>query len=217
MAAAAKKKVKVKKEKFVRPADERPIEAIVAEIADRQGLHEKDIPRFPELLIPYGLAVDVITPEAIRAAKRVNDRKVEKIEARIAAHNAAIMPAPVAIDESASEPASPSADIAKKAENKPAGERKAKKADEAPPKPPKPLRSLAFGRYPATAVIRWMGAAGWTVDQAVRAIEGLELSVSVDTIRIQLRAGAKGDGTRGDPAKLDASEKKVLEKFRKGK
>ena len=69
------------------------------------------------------------------------------------------------------------------------------------------------GRYslyghPATAVLRWMGKEGLTVEQAERLLQSHGLGVSGTTVRIQIRAGKTGD--RGDPAALTHEQRKDL-------
>lgn len=67
-------------------------------------------------------------------------------------------------------------------------------------------RTLFFG-YPTTAVIRWMGKEGWSMEKAKRTLRRFKQDVAEATIRAQLTAGRQG--TRGDPAKL--SEKQIQE------
>lgn len=71
-----------------------------------------------------------------------------------------------------------------------------------------------FGYHP-TAVIRWMGAAGWKFSDAKAALEHLEFSPADATIRTQLAAGKRGE--RGAPAKLSKEQGKTLEQARTGK
>jgi len=66
-------------------------------------------------------------------------------------------------------------------------------AVEAPPcvvDPSKQSQNI-FGHVP-TAVIRWMGAEGWTTTQAVAVLESLDIDVAIGTIRAQLRGGVTG-------------------------
>lgn len=218
MAAKAKKQKASLKD--VRPSEVIPVEIRLAKAADKHAMHEKDVQLFSDILKEFDIDYAEINPDVVRAARKINRNKVEAMEAKLDAFNEAQrakLPAPSGIevieeladgtivpDRAASSPAKASE------ASKPA--KAAKPADIAP----KPLKALAFEKYPATAVIRWMGQQGWSVEQAVNGIEGLKLSVSVDTIRIQLRAGAKGDGSRGEPAPLSPSEEKVMKKFKKG-
>lgn len=193
------------------------VPSLVAAIADREGIAERDVVKFPALVTPYKLAVEVITDEVIEKAVRINRAKVEAARAVIEAHNATIVPPAPAVEVIEETPAGE--EVAEKAPSSASPAIKPKKATKdksaAETKPEKALRVLAFGRYPATAVIRWMGVNGMSVDQAVAVMAGLGLVVSIDTIRIQLRAGAKNDGSRGEPAALAADEIKKVKKFAK--
>lgn len=60
-----------------------------------------------------------------------------------------------------------------------------------------------FG-YPPTAVLRWMGKAGWKVDAAHKAITALGITVARPTVIAQISAGKKGQ--RGAPAELTESQ-----------
>lgn len=66
---------------------------------------------------------------------------------------------------------------------------------------------LVFG-FPATAVVRWMGANGWGLDRALSTLGRLGVPLAEPTVRTQLAAGAKGD--RGGPAPLDPCQVKEL-------
>jgi serine/threonine protein kinase len=63
--------------------------------------------------------------------------------------------------------------------------------------------------HSATAVVRWMGRQGWDFDRAKAALARLGGQIAESTIRIQLRAGAKGE--RGEPAMLTPEEIAQLE------
>lgn len=89
-------------------------------------------------------------------------------------------------------------------------------AEPAKPQPPvesgKPKRQIVraqiFG-HAATAVIRWMGANGWTFDEARAALaEFGAAGISDTTVRIQLPAGKKGE--RGPAAPISEDQAKQL-------
>jgi hypothetical protein len=67
-----------------------------------------------------------------------------------------------------------------------------------------------FG-YPATAVVRWMGAKGIGFNDCVAILkaQGCD-NLSESTIKIQLRAGAKADASRGEPANLTEEQSTKL-------
>lgn len=69
-------------------------------------------------------------------------------------------------------------------------------------------RELLFG-HPPTAVLRAMGKKGWTIAQASAALECLGITVAECTIKIQVRAGEKGQ--RGAPADLSKAQWKELQ------
>lgn len=68
-------------------------------------------------------------------------------------------------------------------------------------------RNKVFNHHP-TAVLRWMGTDHWDFEEARTAMKNMGIEVSDTTIRIQLRAGKKGE--RGEPAKLTEQEMKML-------
>ncbi len=63
--------------------------------------------------------------------------------------------------------------------------------------------------HPATAVIRWMGAHGWSFGRCKTALVAVGAGVADATIRTQLRAGRKG--LRGATASLTPEQAAVLE------
>ncbi len=67
-----------------------------------------------------------------------------------------------------------------------------------------------FG-HPVTAVLRWMGSQDWTADEAYAVVTAFGIECSESTAKIQVRAGAKKDTSRGEPAKLTAAQVKELE------
>lgn len=69
--------------------------------------------------------------------------------------------------------------------------------------------------YAVTAVLRWMGKQGWTFQQARTVLNRFKAKDTADnTIRAQLRAGAKGE--RGPAAPLTKEERQKLTKAKKG-
>jgi len=77
-------------------------------------------------------------------------------------------------------------------------------------------RFWIFG-HPVTAVLRWMGANAWTLEDCKAAFEKLGISnVNTTTIYCQLIAGRKGPpdyGGRGDPAALTPQQGEALEQL----
>lgn len=67
--------------------------------------------------------------------------------------------------------------------------------------------------FPATSVVRWMGKNGWQFEEAQQVIRALECPIADATIRIQLRAGEKGE--RGAPANLSKKDCKKLKDLAK--
>lgn len=65
-----------------------------------------------------------------------------------------------------------------------------------------------FG-HPVTAVFRWMGKQGWTIEQAMKAIAHFNIACSPSTVKIQVKAGSVGQ--RGEPAALTAEQAQQLE------
>jgi hypothetical protein len=73
---------------------------------------------------------------------------------------------------------------------------------------------LFFGT-PVTGIFRWMGADGWTAEQAMEALKNLgigEDEVSISTARIQVSAGKKGGdcGGRGPVPSLTMEQADAL-------
>lgn len=54
--------------------------------------------------------------------------------------------------------------------------------------------------FPVTAVLRWMGKAGWTAEQAKAVLKAKKIEVAESTLKSQLHGGAVG--RRGEPADL---------------
>jgi hypothetical protein len=71
-----------------------------------------------------------------------------------------------------------------------------------------------FG-HPVTAVIRWMGKAGWDKAKAKKGLAKMGIECSDTTVGIQLRAGAAGNTDRGDPAVLTPGQAAQLEEAAK--
>lgn len=69
--------------------------------------------------------------------------------------------------------------------------------------------------FPVTAVLRWMGKAGWTIEQATKVVTRFGIDCSPTTIAIFVKAGANGQ--RGDPAPLTDDQIKRLNRARKAK
>lgn len=68
-----------------------------------------------------------------------------------------------------------------------------------------------FG-HPLTAVMRWMGKAGWTWEQGMTALGKLGIAANESTVKTQVGAGKKG--LRGEPAALTADQIRSLESAR---
>lgn len=56
---------------------------------------------------------------------------------------------------------------------------------------PRP-RQLVFDKYPMTAVLRWMGARGWSSERAVATLNKLGASPKLSTVHGNMRAGKLG-------------------------
>ncbi len=69
---------------------------------------------------------------------------------------------------------------------------------------------LSLLGYPVTAVLRYMGANGWTYEEAIACLKRHNCEPAEATIRIQLTAGKKGNKDRGEPAPLTPNEVKEL-------
>lgn len=68
----------------------------------------------------------------------------------------------------------------------------------------RPGKLGGYKGHSVTSVVRAMGKAGWTLDEARTFFEKKDIAVADTTIKIQLRAGVKGEG--GDPAKFSKDE-----------
>ena len=79
--------------------------------------------------------------------------------------------------------------------------------------PAKSAGSNRLFEYPVTAVIRWMGKAQWTFEDAKRAVAAQGVSVADATVRAQLSGGRKGE--RGAPAELTKQQIAQLDAARK--
>jgi hypothetical protein len=67
--------------------------------------------------------------------------------------------------------------------------------------------------FPVTAVLRWMGKAGWSSKDALVVMGKLNVGLSPATVNIQVKAGAKGE--RGEPAPLTPAQQKQLTGMKK--
>jgi hypothetical protein len=67
--------------------------------------------------------------------------------------------------------------------------------------------------HPVTAVLRWMGAHGWSKADALKVLSKLGCPAADSTVYIQVSAGAKGE--RGEPAGLTPEQAAQLEALRK--
>lgn len=82
-------------------------------------------------------------------------------------------------------------------------------------KTPKQGKSrIQFLGFPVTHVLRWMGANGWTKEQAIKVMEKANIAVAEGTIGIQVAAGKKGDKSRGETPELSKSQIKELNSYK---
>jgi hypothetical protein len=75
-------------------------------------------------------------------------------------------------------------------------------------------RYFVFG-YPVTAVLRWMGKAGWSFEDAKKTLATLKVECSEATIKTQLGAGKSGQ--RGEPAPLTEDQAEQLREAKEGR
>lgn len=173
---------------------------LVDQIADHHGITHASVGRFPDLLEPYGLQAEQITPAVTSAALNYHRREMERLRARVKAINerrgfGVGETQPKALKGAKARPTQATGS-----------------QNPAPPKPAKNSNGL-FG-YPVTAVLRWMGANGWSVTDAATALANLNIEVALATIRCQVAAGKKGQ--RGEPAAISPAQAQELNRALKG-
>lgn len=161
----------------------------LARLCDIYSMRAVDVVLRPKLLAEAGLE-DVPLPEAVVIeAQRLDREAAQAIRDRVERINALLAPA----------------------RSVPTRQESVKEllSNSMHSKAPGEKRSKIYG-YPVTAVIRWMGKREWDVKESVRVLKALGVDMAISTVRIQLRAGAVGDKTRGEPAALTPDQIKEL-------
>lgn len=82
---------------------------------------------------------------------------------------------------------------------------------------PTPRAKTSLLGFPVTAVFRWMGKQGWTAAEAIATAKKMGVECSDSTAKIQVRAGATGDMSRGEPADLTNAQVAELNAAKGGK
>ena len=182
-----KNKAKTQKQAAVQMGPEITLAQRLARCADACGLHVEHAAVNEKRLAEFGLTIADMTGEVIRDAKAIDRAYETSLKQRIEK----LAPKPAA----AAKPAEAKQD--KPAKNSP------DKKDNGPRK-----QVQIFG-HSATAVLRWMGKNNWNAEDAGVAMTTMGAKyISDTTIRIQLRAGAKGE--RGEPAPITREQAKKL-------
>lgn len=209
----------------------------LSKLADKHGVSVEGVAKDHDLLESAGISPKKVTPKTIAKAKAIDRTEMAAIQARVDALNKPILEAEkkaveevifhhikkpaLTLGEILSQVASGDMTLdkaqellvlkaGKTAPEKPAPTKTpAKSTQQTTNTAPKAGRSQLFG-YSATAVMRWMGANGWSFDKAMAAFTGMGVDdLSETTFKIQLRAGVKGE--RGDPAPVTDKQAKELE------
>jgi hypothetical protein len=160
----------------------------IANLADQNGIYPRHVATDAELLAKLGVDPSELTADIMASADRLFYRAIHETMDRINRYNARCTPTILPLAE----------------------EHFVQPAEESTPKPPRKVtRAQIFG-YPVTAVLRWMGKTGWDFEAAITAVTTITnaYSLSPSTVRIQLRAGKKGE--RGEPADITPSQAKKL-------
>lgn len=72
-------------------------------------------------------------------------------------------------------------------------------------------RPTVYG-HAVTALLRWMGAEGWSVSRCLETLRAVGVTgIAEATVRIQTKAGARGDGSRGPTPELTEEQAHTLE------
>lgn len=213
-----------------------PIAQALSKLADKHGVSVEGVAADHDLLETAGINPKKVTKKTIAEAKAIDRVDMAKIQARVDKLNKPILDAEKKEVEEVvfhhiKKPALTLMEILAKVSNEEMSLDEAQellmlKAKTAPEKTsptkapakstqqttnaaPKAGRSQLFG-YSATAVMRWMGANGWSFDKAMAAFAGMGVDdLSETTFKIQLRAGVKGE--RGDPAPVTDKQAAELE------
>lgn len=167
-----------------------PLAVKLLKLAEKYGMTPGAIHRRPILLAEMGLEQDDFTTEDIQTADSIADRWGREFQRRLWEYNFKNNPT--------------SAETEKPTKREP--KEKETKAD----KQKEPSKGDVFGKYKATAFVRWMGVNGMSFQSAQGVLQTLGIDLADSTIKIQLVAGKKGE--RGEPAQLtEEEEEKTFE------
>lgn len=181
----------------------------LADLADARGMHVNDVVQFHHLLLGAGLPTEL--PGAVVA--RANKIQRDAVDAMLWRNNPAARTVADRLcrGEKLVEVLTP-AQLPGTRQEAPRAARRAN-VDAVPSAvkatvAPKTTRNTLHG-FAATAIVRWMGKEGvdFARAKAILVANGLS-DLSDSTIKIQLRAGAKGE--RGEPAALTAEQAAAL-------
>lgn len=183
----------------------------IAAAADREGMSEAAVVSFPDFVLAYGL--EGATDADILQAEGINRSRSRAITKGLAERNAAVLKKrEVAPEEPEESEAAPKPKKKSKAvSSDPTAPEKAPKA-----KPAAPVKSkVLWEGFAPTAVIRWMGKEGWSLEHSMAAIAGVGIHLADATFKIQWKAGQKGE--RGEPAAITPALAKKLKAARSKK
>lgn len=173
--------------------------AALAELASAKGMTVKDVLTLPQVLSDAGLPTNLLQSVISRANRFYRDA----IDGMMFRCNRPLsQPAPELTASEVIKVTKPQAKVQAQASDQAVIE------EFNAVRTPKTNRNTLFG-FAATAIIRWLGKQGASFDTAKQVLEGNGLAgLSDSTIKIQLRAGVKGD--RGEPANLTEEQAKQL-------
>lgn len=177
-------------------------------LAGKMGISPKDVALFPAKVIAAGFNPDTIGAEHVTEANRLDRQDAAETRRKVAELNDMIKTL------NARRQGTPEISLTvggTVVEQKPAKPTKAEKQPKAEAAP-SVKRVKIFGCAP-TAILRWMGKQtgkkAWTAEDALTALTTLGATTLSDaTVRIQMKAGAKGE--RGKPANITPAQAKKL-------
>lgn len=158
----------------------------LADLADKEGMAEKDVLRFPDLWPKKDRKnLELFTGPMVAAAARINVEEIAKLRKKYESQTHATSRTGVEVQIRVP---TVKHDRARNTKAKP--------------------RSKVFGSYTVTEIVRWMAREGWKKKKVAAAFEELQIEISPQTIRVQL-AVFKKDPKCKIP-KLKRSERRTL-------
>ncbi len=182
---------------------------MLSDLADKLGMTVEAVITFPQHLKDAGLP-NVFLPAVVRRAHKINR---DGIDAMLWRCNWKGDVAPTLSRKEAEEKVVEAEVVIEKKTAKVIAKQEKKDAKVVHVKRTIPSTKGSLYGYTGTAIVRWFGANGVSVDDAKSRIKALGFDLSDSTVKIQHRAGLKGDMSRGElPVMTDEQKTALLSK-----